>query len=388
MTLRDPELLDLLADRPELLAIADAVAATQQPPKRSPVLRPAARLGAVAVVATVVVAALLVLPQGKHGVVDRALAAIGNGRVVHIVAEGPMGTTYVDLQSGHRRVQYYRLELWADQKRDRFHAISSLNGKLVGDILWPQDAKNGLTVDPVGPSFGADWSGYREALANGRATRVGKGVAYGHRVYWLRFRPVDAKSPRSEVAVDAQTFKPVVFRTYSGPHVIDQHVLLAETTDFAPADFTRRGPEPLIILGPGDGAGSFGITKSGKLSRTVPRGWLTAGTAADGHKLAAVVSQTVTTDGIQLIYGSVDHGFPGPDATTVDELPIPGPDRQMWTHIPADTVQIQLGPTRVSSRVPLQWIGYVVKNGRYVTITTEHGEQAVVAIARSLQRVK
>ena len=29
MTVRDPELLELLADKPELLAVADAVAATQ-----------------------------------------------------------------------------------------------------------------------------------------------------------------------------------------------------------------------------------------------------------------------------------------------------------------------------------------------------------------------
>ena len=37
--LRDPDLLELLADKPELLAIADAVAATQQPP-REPAVPP------------------------------------------------------------------------------------------------------------------------------------------------------------------------------------------------------------------------------------------------------------------------------------------------------------------------------------------------------------
>ena len=104
MTVRDPELLELLADKPELLAVADGVAATQKPPKRSLVRRRSTRFAAVAALAAAAVAALLVLPQGEHGIVDRAIAAIGDGRVLHMVVEVPTGTTYVDLRSGHRTV--------------------------------------------------------------------------------------------------------------------------------------------------------------------------------------------------------------------------------------------------------------------------------------------
>ena len=37
----------------------------------------------------------------------------------------------------------------------------SVKGKVVGDILWPQDAKKGMTVGPVDPAFTGLWSGYR-----------------------------------------------------------------------------------------------------------------------------------------------------------------------------------------------------------------------------------
>lgn len=40
---------------------------------------------------------------------------------------------------------------------------------------------------------------------------------------------------------------PIVYRVYNGPQAIDQHILLAETTDLASANFTRHGPEALEL---------------------------------------------------------------------------------------------------------------------------------------------
>ena len=129
-------------------------------------------------------------------------------------------------------------------------------------------------------------------------------------------------------------------------------------------------------------------------STTVPSGWLTAGPEADGHQLAAVVPQTITTDdkrtihSIQLVYGDLDHGFAARNATTIDELSTPD-DPQSWADIPPGTVRIQEGQTGDSSgNNHAQWSGYLVKNGRYVTIRTQHGEQALVGIARSLRPVR
>ena len=393
MTLRDPELLELLAEKPELLAVADAVAATQEPSRRSVVRRPAARVAALVAVAVAVLAVALVLPQGKHGIVDRAIAAIGDGRILHIVAEVPTGIVDVDLESGRRTLQNYRVELWADQELNRMHAVVTFKGRVIADMLWPQDAKQGMTVGPVDPAFTALWGGYREALEDGTAKRAGEGVVFGHRVYWLRFSPAEAKSAGSEVAVDAETFKPIVWRVYNGLRATDQHILVAETGDLDSADFTRRGPAMLgDIFSGGVSSGSIGSDDAAP-STTVPSGWLSAGAEADGQKLAAVLPQTITTDkkktiqGIQLVYGNHEHGLPGPGATTIDELAepdFPG----TWEHIPAGAVQIQQTQSSGANDDHIEWIGYLVKNNRYVTITTRHGEQALVDIARSLRPVR
>ncbi|MGH3055158.1 MAG: hypothetical protein ACRDL7_09300, partial [Gaiellaceae bacterium] len=168
MTIRDVEVIEVLADKPELLAIADAVSATQQEPKaaRSKRRRIAVRGGIVAVAAAAVIAAVLAAPQGgPNGVLGRALAAIGDGRIMHVVTESPSGSVLVDLKTGHRTVQVLREELWADRQLDRFHLVLSLNGRVVGDVLWPQDAQQGgtpLTAD--NPAFVALWTGYRAAL--------------------------------------------------------------------------------------------------------------------------------------------------------------------------------------------------------------------------------
>ena len=393
MTLRDPELLELLADKPELLAMADAVAATQPPPRRSGMRRPAVRLAALAAIAVAILAVALVLPQGKHGIVDRAIAAIGDGRILHLVVEAPTGTVDVDLQSGRRTVEQYRAEVWADQELNRMHVVAIFKGQVIADMLWPQDAKDGMTVGPVDPAFTALWTGYRKALEDGTAKRAGEGVAFGHRVYWLRFSPADAKSAGSEVAVDAETFKPIVWRVDNGGRPVDQHIVLAETTDLASADFTRRGPPMLGDLYSSGSSSSSGGVINSTPSTTVPSGWLSAGAEADGHKLAAVLPQTVTTDdkrtihGFQLVYGDLDHGLGARNATTVDELAqpdFPG----TWEHIPAGTVRIQQGQSSGSNGDHSEWIGYLVKGNRYITITTRHGEQALVDIARALRTVE
>jgi hypothetical protein len=50
---------------------------------------------------------VLLLPDrvAHHGVVERALAAIGDGPVLHLRTEMPVGTVLVDLQTGQRTVE-------------------------------------------------------------------------------------------------------------------------------------------------------------------------------------------------------------------------------------------------------------------------------------------
>ena len=201
------------------------------------------------------------------------------------------------------------------------------------------------------------------------------------------------------MAVDAKTFKPIVWRSYTGLQAVDQHILLAETTDLAAADFTRHGPNPLLqqlVPAGGSGTSSSGIvgSQNAKPSTTVPHGWLTAGAMADGHKLAAVVPLTVDTTskktihGIQLVYGPLQYGLAAQDATTVDESPKPD-DPQTWAHVPAGAVEVQQGQmSGPNGAAHALSTGYLIKNGRYITITSLHGEQAVIRIAQSLRLVR
>src|SRR4029077_16592259 len=138
------------------------------------------------------------------------------GRVMHVVTEMPVGSVDVDLQSGRRTVQQARVEFWADQQFKRAHVVMTFNGKVVLDLLWPQDAQKGATMGTIDPAFAALWTGYRQALEDGTATRAGEGDAFGHPVYWLRFRPPGARSSGTEVAADAKTYKPVVYREHNG----------------------------------------------------------------------------------------------------------------------------------------------------------------------------
>jgi hypothetical protein len=390
MTLEDPEVVELLAGEPELLAVADAVAATQRRPHRSRARRLGVRLIPVVAAAVALAIALLVVPQGNHGIVGRALAALGDGPILHIVSEVPTGGTVVDLRTGQRHELVAHEEIWANRDASRLHFVLSVDGTVVADLLWPEDAKSGMTVGPVDPAFAALWTGYRDALAHGTATLDGKGSVDGHDVYWLRFG-----STGSEVAVDAVTFKPVVIRTTNGATHVDQRILVAETTAYHAADFTRRGPSPAST------ASSFGSsTSSGPIrvgvppSTTVPSRWLTAGANVAGLELGSAAALTVTTErngahstlrGYQLVYGPLVHGTAGPESTTVEELPGPD-DPAAWRRIPAGSIDIQRGSVGFHGTTRPYWTGMLVTHGLYVTIQTPAGEHAVLAIARALHR--
>jgi hypothetical protein len=405
VTIRDREVIELLADRPELLAIADAVSATQ-PERRgaSPRRRRriALRVALVAAVAAAITAAVLAAPQGRPGIVGKALAALGGRPIMHVVSESPSGATFVDLKTGHRTVQVLREESWANRSGDRLHVVVSLKGKVLGDLLLPQDLKGRLTTAAPNPAFAALWTGYRAALENGTATLAGSGHVFGHRVYWLRFGQTAPGQPRVDVAVDAHTYKPVLERTFFNGRHLDQRILVAKTVAYSPAEFKRRGPAPFT------GGSSSGGTSTGTVNPSAPpptavhKPWLTAGGTVAGMKLRAVTQLTSTTgtgkskqtiQGLELVYGSESHGLAAPLSTTVDELPRPDTPAT-WSHIPAGSIQVETSEETSSSASAAHpkpkttrhrlWTGNLKKHGIYITITTPKGERALLQIARSL----
>ncbi len=389
MTVRDPEILELLRDEPELLALADAVRETQGPPRRPRLARIAPRLAAVAVAVVAVVLAVLFVPDrvARPGVIDRALAAIGNGRVLHLRTETPSGLVYVDLKSGHRTVDMLQNEVWLDRDTNRFHFLMESHGR-VGDIVWPDDATSGATFDPSGidPAFTAIWSGYREALENGDAKLERKDVLAGRPVYWLRFKSSQPGTPGTEVAIDRRTYKPVLFREhFPNGRQIDERVLVAETLDFRSADFKRRGPNLFDISSSG---GGYSMDLPPKQPVVKPP-WLTAGDSVIGLPLRLVSQLTArengrTFRGVVLVYGDVERS---PSDLTIEQLRRPtNPD--FWKAIPPNAVAIQQGSSSVgqSQKQVTQWTGSLVKDGVYAEIETTRGETALLEVARALRR--
>lgn len=449
MTLRDVEVIELLAGEPELLAIADAVSATQ--PRRAPSKRRRLLVrGAIVVaVAVAAVVAVLAAPQSHSGgvldggpgsasaaILTRMEAAIGSGQIMHVIRQGPAGTTFVDLKTGKRTPAVLTEELWTNRHGFRLHLVVRLNGRVVGD-LRPRDRHVGAYAGPQTPAFLALWTGYHAALGNKYAPAElgGRGTVNGRSVYWIRFpnwynqncrpptKPFCGKPTRlaqTKVAIDAHTFKPILERTYEDGRRFDVRILLAEAIPYRPRELYRRlGPKlfnGMFAGHPFSGHPFVGISRREKhglgLGRNlhrvrsravVPAPWLTAGKTIAGLRFRHVerlFSQPLDQVGglpmawrgvyraVRLVYKPPSRGSRGPFTTTaIDETFRPA-DPRPWKGIPQGSIEVQPGQSVTKSGVHPLWTGYMIKHGVYITISTPAGEPALLKIARELHRVR
>lgn len=333
MTLRDVEVIELLADEPELLAIADAVSATQPKPK-SPRRRRFVIRGAILLAAALAAVAAVLAAPGTHSggvpvlgnevgsakaalLISRMEAAIGSGEVMHVIRSGPAGTSYVDLKTGKRTPAVLTEELWTNRHGFRLHLVERVNGRVVGD-LRPGDRAVGSYAGPQTPAFLALWTGYHAALENKYAPAElgGRGTVDGHSVYWIRFplwyntggptrngRPNPRSFPKplaqTKVAVDTHTFKPVLERTYENGRRFDTRILLAKAVAYRPPELYKSlGPKLFNAMSPGHpfpGHPFAGLTRQEKTKlglgpnphrlrklHVVPAPWLTPGQTVAG----------------------------------------------------------------------------------------------------------
>lgn len=202
MSAHDREVLDLLREEPELLAIADAVADTQLSPRP---LRPFRALGAVALAVVAIFVLVLAAPwdrggAGRGSVLDRAAAAIGGeGPVVHM-------TMRMDATRGGKRFPPVLSETFYDKQQGLVRAVTRSEGKVVGDYTTAA-VEDEFSFFP-GLLEGAAF--YKQALANGDARIVGNGVWEGTPVYWLELEKGGGLILRIGIARDS--YRPVVFR--------------------------------------------------------------------------------------------------------------------------------------------------------------------------------
>src|SRR2546423_1691187 len=182
---------------------------------------------------------------GHGGVLDRALAAVGSGPVVHVVLRGEWGGTLVDLRSGDRTPVYGDTEIWYDSETGRARSISRL-----GSVV--QDEEVGKPEKPA-PALAALGREYRQALADGTARVAGEATIEGEPVVWVTIHSellpdtADGKDHQwaQQVAVSKRTFKPLALRETRdgnpGPGTL-QRVLELQLLPRADGDFTPSRP--------------------------------------------------------------------------------------------------------------------------------------------------
>ncbi|MEJ7569333.1 MAG: hypothetical protein WKF41_13830 [Gaiellaceae bacterium] len=213
----DHEVVELLADEPELLAIADAVAATQpRPPGRR--LRPRL-VGLAAALAVVAVAVTLVPEQGReHPFLNDALAAIGRQPVVHVRIEARLPQNdVVELATGRTQPQRVSIEYWFDEPQGRLRTVVRRGGVVLDEFLETRAGivsgggpvqTTGGTRPALDPALAGFVTGYRHALKTDETREVARGTLRGRAVVWLQFA---ADTTRQRVAVDAESFTPLQF---------------------------------------------------------------------------------------------------------------------------------------------------------------------------------
>jgi hypothetical protein len=313
---KEPDLVALLADEPELLAFADAIATTKAG-RRSGRRWPPLLVAFVTVVVALAAAAVWER-GGTPSLVERALAAVGEGPVVHVVIEQQTENVYVELESGERIPQLQQIELWIDERRSMEHEVRRIDGRVVSEVLvtpelmvsphppvytcaWitahpaaarkarvscdPKNAHLGYTpqLDPALANF---VDGYRSALQKGTAKEIGNGEIEGKPVTWLSLRVENG--PTAEIAVDEDTGKPVRVRERGRTY----DVLLLETLGASEGNFrAREQRQPQPVYG---SAGAEGPIPLNKASEWVP-GALWLGPTAHGVPLSLVELQFPTT---------------------------------------------------------------------------------------------
>jgi hypothetical protein len=230
----DPEVLDLLRDQPELLAIADAIAETQVAGRKHRT-RPALLVAAALLLAVVITGTLAFWPAGNNGIVERALAAVSGGAVLHARFEQvKTDEVVVNLSNGIETPTRIEVQTWFDERQGQLRSRVRRNGVLVADVVQPATAaSNSANVDRSIIEF---TGGYRAALEAGRARLLSRGA--GGPMLLIDIAPLGAET----VTLNPHTAKPIeVALTSSAWRVREIAAQPRHEQDFIPAS-TPRAP--------------------------------------------------------------------------------------------------------------------------------------------------
>lgn len=412
--LRDPEVLELLRDEPELLAIADAVHARLGGEHRR--RRRRRRLGAAlaTVGAAVLTGAVLVLLRpwlGGPSFVEQALAAIpGQGPVVHVVVDAAVpGREVVELATGRARADTVELESWFDEQRGLLHTIVRSRGTVVADIL----ASPRETVSAAGPVLGSASgtsvartllgfaTGYRQALVTGEA-----GAYAGERLGRPEARWVVVATPfgRELVALDATTLRPLEARPLPPSRTSPQPIArVLATSSMSRAEANFRRPQPAA---PGAAAGAVAAAREVSVpeaARALARPALWAGPSLGGLPLRVIQRQSLVRffpagapqrrtfgTGLSLVYGAAARGRPDwrRDFLQIQQATSPEPaygfllgTLRLVSPASSGDVLIERRPL-TGGRAGAIWVGQLASGGLYLTLTASRRALVVDAARR------
>lgn len=307
--IRDPEILELLEGEPELLAVVDAIAATQAPARRAV---PRRILLAAAVAGIAALAVALNVQLGGRGLDDRALAAVGDGRVVHMIAtREEEERTIVDLGSDVETTGVISLESWFDSANGDLRATTRRDGQAVADTLVREGDLKG--VDPVVAGF---VRGFRAALEQGELEVLRRDRLDGKDVVWVRVTLSAAE--RAEVAIDADTYAPLAFRSIAdsgGPGPL-WRVPGIESREGVQIDFTPAEPPAGPNAGHIESEREVSPAEANALLKGDAR-W--PGHQVEGLELEATRAQSLSrlfpdgrrarSSGIELLYGDLRDDY-------------------------------------------------------------------------------
>ena len=365
-------------------------------------------LGLFAAATAAAAALVLAWPfDDHHGtVLDRALAAVGNGPVLHATLRGEWGGTLVDLSTGARTPIYGDNEVWFDTRTGETHQIERLGGIVQGeDVYKPHKPETELAA------LGRE---YREALESRTARVAGEDTIDGEPAVWITIHSellpdvADGKDHEwaQQVAVSKRTYKPVALRETRDAkpspgtlqRVLDLQMIAREESDFTAARPAREGTAFK------QGREPISREQAATVLGETPL-WLGAG--YEGLPLAAVYRETTSVGheprvgpivwrdeqtSVVLFYGSV-----GDDPTTYLERAVPLYDKPYV----ALTESTRISPFRrgagsyrrgAGSYVPPEGSvfitagetsGYLQLDGIQIGIDAG-GERALLAAARAL----
>lgn len=372
------EVLELLAERPDLVAVADAVSSTQPRPRRR-------RRGG-GVIAAGLAAALTVAlwPGGSSpGFAERASAAIGSGPVLHVVVEAPARTTVVDLATGAETALRVRLEYRYDVERGRLRTTVSRGGRVTADVLQAPTGARASSRPELDPALVGFVSGYREALGT---TNPVEGIVDGRPVLWLEF---GTGASHERVALDPQTLTPLFVESLVGSRV-RWHVLEIRARDRSPGDFELpavRVSQPI--------RGSVVSSRSVTLSELAGEPWrpVSGGAEVEGLKLTAVeverlvrayarpAGRTELGTGVRLLYGR------RPATIELQQAPRPEPAyAYLGGSTYAGTAIPSAGRVVVTELADARWLGQLRAGRIFVTIWAS-SRPLVLAAARALEPI-